>query len=203
MPAQAGAEANAHYKTFCRGDKDKIAPAAYSGVKVLLMAHVSHLLPLHGSAVAYRRGRRVCAVLLAGAPGSGKSTLALRAMRQSGARLVGDDQLLLERVGDRLMLRPAPRLAGLLHVAGVGIVRYPFVRAAPLALVVRMGAERTLPLLPPRRTARLLGCARPLITLHPFEAAAPERLELALQQCALPAAAQRRTRPPSAQGSGT
>ena len=145
---------------------------------------ISHLKALHGSALAYRLGRRgaMCAaVLLVGAPGSGKSTLALRAMRQTQAQLVGDDQLLIERVGRKLMLRGAPRLKGLLHVAGVGIVRMPFLAAASLALVVRMDMS-PLPLLPPSRRMRFLGLSRPLLALNPFEAAAPERLELAVQQ---------------------
>ena len=148
-------------------------------------------LPLHGSAVAYRLGRASAAVLLQGPPGSGKSTLALRAMRQTGARLVGDDQLRLMRRGGRLMLRCAPNLAGFLHVAGVGIVRQPWLRTSPLVLVVRMGLG-ALPLLPPRAHAQFLGIALPCLTLNPFEAAAPERLELAVRHAASDACAAQR-----------
>ena len=140
-------------------------------------------LPLHGSAVAYRLGRRHGAALLLGAPGSGKSTLALRAMRQTDARLVGDDQLRLQRRGGRVVLRSAPSLAGFLHVAGVGIVRRPHLSAAPLVLAVEM-SRGALPLLPPRRSMQFLGCAFPVLTLDPFEAAAPERLEAAVRHLA-------------------
>ncbi len=68
-------------------------------------------------------------VLLTGKSGSGKSTLALRLVDQPGrgigddpveVRLIGDDQVIVQRVADKLLASPAPRLAGLLEVRGVG-----------------------------------------------------------------------------------
>ena len=50
-------------------------------------------------------------VLLRGPSGSGKSDLALRLI-DSGAMLVGDDQLQLSRMGDQLIVRPPDLLSG-------------------------------------------------------------------------------------------
>src|SRR5262249_47734473 len=75
---------------------------------------------VHASAVLV--GAR--AVLIRGPSGAGKSRLALdllathAAGRPCFARLVGDDRVLLERAGGRLLVRPAASLAGLLEVRG-------------------------------------------------------------------------------------
>src|SRR5918995_2632352 len=69
-------------------------------------------------------------VVLLGASGSGKSDLALRLI-DLGARLVADDQLAVERQGDRLLGRPAETLAGLLEVRGFGLVQLPWWAVCP------------------------------------------------------------------------
>lgn len=97
---------------------------------------------IHASAVLI--GAR--AVLIRGASGCGKSRLALGLIDAAGAgllplaRLVGDDRLLLQALNGRLLVRPAPSLAGLLEVRGLGIRRLPFEAAAVVALVVDLGA---------------------------------------------------------------
>jgi serine kinase of HPr protein (carbohydrate metabolism regulator) len=89
---------------------------------------------IHASAVLV--GER--AVLIRGPSGSGKSRLALELLQaaQSGmlsvARLVADDRAHVEAVNGQLMVRPAPALAGLLEVRGLGIRK---VEAEPVAVV--------------------------------------------------------------------
>ena len=39
------------------------------------------------------------------------------------ARLVGDDRVHVEAAGGRLLVRPAPALAGLIEVRGIGVLR--------------------------------------------------------------------------------
>ena len=93
---------------------------------------------IHASAVLI--GSR--AVLIRGPSGSGKSRLALGLVQagQNGllpfARLVADDRALLEAQGGRLLVRPAPALAGLLEVHGLGIRRLPYETVAVIGLVV-------------------------------------------------------------------
>ena len=100
---------------------------------------------IHASAVLV--GPR--AVLIRGPSGAGKSRLALALLRRnpspSFARLVGDDRVHLEPSHGRLLVRPAPALAGLIEVRGMGIRRLPFEPVAVAGLVVDLaspGAER-------------------------------------------------------------
>ena len=92
-------------------------------------------MQVHGSCAA----RGGAGVLLLGPPGAGKSDLLLRLLDR-GFMLVADDQVEIEEG----IARPAPALAGLLEVRGLGIVRLPFVAPVRLALAVALGhaAER-------------------------------------------------------------
>ena len=111
------------------------APAAHAGPTV------------HASAVLV--GAR--AVLIRGPAGAGKSRLALGLIQAadcgllSFARLVGDDRVELAACHGRLLARPAPALAGLIEVRGVGIRRLDYEPVAVVGLVVDLavpGAKR-------------------------------------------------------------
>lgn len=100
-------------------------------------------------------------LLIFGRPGSGKSRLAL-ALLALGATLVADDLLHLRRAGDALIAEAPRGRSGLIEARGVGLLRAPAARAARIALAAdldRAESDR----LPPRRSARLLGVAIPLI----------------------------------------
>ncbi len=73
---------------------------------------------MHASCVALDGG----GVLILGPPGSGKSTLAL-VMIERGARLVADDQVQLAAEHGRLRASAPPVAAGVLEIAGFGVVR--------------------------------------------------------------------------------
>lgn len=80
-------------------------------------------------------------VILRGPSGAGKSLLALDLLdsweaRGLAARLVSDDRIDLERVGERIVMRAPKAIEGLIELRGRGIVKRPFVSEAPLALVV-------------------------------------------------------------------
>jgi HPr kinase/phosphorylase len=110
---------------------------------------------LHASAVV--AGSR--AVLIRGPSGAGKSRLARMLIAAAPcpafrfARLVGDDRVSVEATHGRLLVCPAPALAGLIEVRGVGIERLPYEPIALVGLVVDLavldvprlptGAERT------------------------------------------------------------
>ncbi len=86
------------------------------------------------------------AVLIRGPSGSGKSRLAFdlimagRAGVVERAVLVGDDRVHLATVGDEIVVRPAPLLAGLIEIRGLGIRRCDFVEHATVGLVVDLDA---------------------------------------------------------------
>jgi HPr kinase/phosphorylase len=97
---------------------------------------------VHASAVLV--GAR--AVLIRGPSGAGKSRLAfelIAAARSGGvrfARLVADDRVHLQAIGGRLLVRPAPALAGLIEIRGVGVRRLVHEAVAVVGLVVDLDA---------------------------------------------------------------
>lgn len=124
---------------------------------------------VHASAV--KVGPR--AVLIRGPSGSGKSRLAFdlimagRAGVVEKAVLVGDDRVHLATVGEEIEVRPAPRLAGLIEIRGLGIRRCDFVEHATVGLVVDLDAtdaER----LPPAESLKtsILGVELPRIPIR-------------------------------------
>ncbi len=86
------------------------------------------------------------AALIRGPAGSGKSRLAFDLIEaaQSGAlpfaRLVADDRAHSEARAGRLLVRPAPALAGLIEVRGLGIRRLPYEPLAVVGLVIDLAA---------------------------------------------------------------
>ena len=135
---------------------------------------------LHATTVAI--GER--AVVIEGRAGTGKSDLALRLIDR-GAVLVADDQTLLVREGDRLLARCPPTIRGRMEVRGLGIVAVPYVEDVAIALLVRLGNEDQR--MPERRARRIAGVAVREMTLDPFRASAPVKVEWALDLPEVPA----------------
>lgn len=132
------------------------------------------------------------AVLIRGASGAGKSDLALRCLTlgtsellAAPAQLVADDQVLIRCVAGRLTARAPQPIAGLIEVRGIGLARVAYVEEAEVRLVADLVSPAAVERLPAEgRTARLLGCEVPLMSLTPFEATAPAKLLLALARAA-------------------
>jgi HPr kinase/phosphorylase len=123
---------------------------------------------IHASAVLI--GAR--AVLIRGPAGSGKSRLALALLTAAKqgllpfARLVADDRAHVEVVQGRLLVRPAPALAGLIEVRGLGIRHLLHEPLAVVGLVADLGqpdAER-LPD-PAQREAKIEGITLPRLAV--------------------------------------
>jgi serine kinase of HPr protein (carbohydrate metabolism regulator) len=112
------------------------------------------------------------AVLIRGPAGSGKSRLALAIIEaaQTGllpfARLVGDDRVHLEPCHGRLLVRPAPALAGLIEVRGLGIRRMPNEPRAVVGLVVDLAAQDA-ERLPAGGDVMIAGIALPRLAVAP------------------------------------
>jgi serine kinase of HPr protein (carbohydrate metabolism regulator) len=125
---------------------------------------------VHASAV--KVGDR--AVLIRGPSGSGKSRLAFdlilagRTGQLPSAILVGDDRVHLDTDGEKLWVRPARELAGLIEIRGLGIRRCDHVSEAVVGLVVDLAAqdaERLPP--PPALEIDLSGVKLPRIPVDP------------------------------------
>ncbi len=86
------------------------------------------------------------AILIRGPSGSGKSRLVwdlLQAAEQGVlpfARLVADDRAFVETQNGQLLVRPAPALAGIIEIFGLGIRRLPYEPVATVGLVVDLAA---------------------------------------------------------------
>lgn len=143
---------------------------------------------VHATVVAIDRDR---GALLVGTSGSGKSDLALRCIlhpifdsgRPIAGHLVSDDQVELARVGDALIARPPPAIAGRIEVRGLGIYSVSSLPEARIRLIVelaRRDAVERLPLPWPTRT--LLGTEIPVISIDPHDASAAAKLLFALDR---------------------
>ncbi|GLR89062.1 HPr kinase/phosphorylase [Bradyrhizobium iriomotense] len=121
---------------------------------------------VHASAV--RVGNM--AVLIRGPSGAGKSRLAFdlimagRAGVIEAAVLVGDDRVHLATLGNEIVVRPAPVLAGLIEIRGLGIRRCDFAGQATVGLVVDLAADDAERLPPPEALkTSILGVELPRI----------------------------------------
>ena len=84
------------------------------------------------------------AVLIRGPAGSGKSQLVWHIIASRGvvpfARLVADDRAYVANTAGRLLVRPAPALAGMVEIRGLGIRRVEFESVAVVGLVIDLAA---------------------------------------------------------------
>lgn len=141
---------------------------------------------IHATCIAFSK----TGVLIRGPSGSGKSSLALRLIDGEGyglgkkalrATLVADDQIQLTAKGGYLFASPAPRLAGLIEVRGVGILKAGYQRHVPIKLVVDLRPADTIERLPEENdSVELEGISVPRIHLDAGSAHAPAALRAAL-----------------------
>lgn len=140
---------------------------------------------VHATAIALHGS----AALIRGPSGAGKSDLALRCLALTPsplipypAQLVADDQVEITDGGAALLARAPAALAGLIEVRGLGIVTVP-AASAPVAvrLVVDLVDRADIPRLPdPPLQTLFRGRRLPLLLVDPFEAAAAQKVLLAL-----------------------
>jgi serine kinase of HPr protein (carbohydrate metabolism regulator) len=130
-------------------------------------------------------------ILLTGSSGSGKSDLALRLILDGFGqpfRLVADDLVRIEaREKQPIALAPA-RLAGLIEVRGMGLVRVPHVEMAPLVLAVALRPWSEIERYPgsARQRMTIAGLSVPLIDIDATSPSAVARVRLALDVQANP-----------------
>lgn len=139
-----------------------------------MTAPVTSAQSVHASCVAFGD----IGILLRGPSGAGKSDLALRLI-EAGARLVADDQVRLTSDGSTLTAFPPDRLAGLLELRGIGLVRLPNIASATIYLVADLVAAGTPARLPAEDNFLYSGVAVTRVDIAPFEETAVAKLRIA------------------------
>ena len=97
---------------------------------------------------------------------------------------MADDQVQLTRRGDELWAQAPAKIAELLEVRGVGIVRLAALGSVRLCLVLDLCASRDhdmVPRLPEAGRCTIDGIGLPLYPCSPFEASAPDKVALLLR----------------------
>ncbi len=94
---------------------------------------------LHASCVEIEKQ----GILLSGPSGVGKSDVALRLM-DGGAKLVSDDQTFLKVEDGALLASPPEKLAGLIEVRSVGLLRFPYSAEVEISLYVELVEDPAL-----------------------------------------------------------
>lgn len=117
------------------------------------------------------------AALIRGPSGSGKSTLAFELLQTRAlpfTRLVGDDRVHVEALGSRLLVRPAPALAGLIEIRGLGIRLFPYEPVAQVGLIVDLAATDAARLpADEAEIAAISGVRLPRLAVAPGQSALP------------------------------
>ena len=119
------------------------------------------------------------AVLFRGPSGCGKSDLALRCINQ-GAALISDDQTMLFKKNKKIFASPPATIAGKLEVRGLGIVEFPYIKRAQLALVLDLVDEDAMGRLPDINFVDYFDLKIPNLRLYAFQCSAVEKVSLAM-----------------------
>ena len=133
------------------------------------------MLKIHGTCVAIGNE----AILFRGPSGSGKSDLALRVIN-CGGTLVSDDQTIIVRQEDELIMSSPDNIRDKIEVRGVGIVNMLAKKEVRLGLVLDMMPSEKIDRIPIPQFCWYLGLQVPVLGLHPFENSAPLKVQLAI-----------------------
>jgi len=131
---------------------------------------------LHASCVEFE-GK---GIIIFGPSGSGKSDLALRLI-DSGGRLVSDDYVKVDEDGGILYAHPAPNIAGMMEVRGVGLIKLGYKKSAKLNLALELTPEKEIERLPKALFYGLNGAKIPLYKIDAFSGSAIAKIRLMLK----------------------
>ncbi len=148
----------------------------------LVTVRLMTALPFHASCVALPAD--LGGVLIMGSAQSGKSSLALQLLSH-GAKLVSDDQTLIQSGAQGLVASAPPGVQGLLEIVGYGIVRLPPEQLAASALlrlvVILVPMAEALERMPEETQHPVMGVKLPRLWLRPHDPAAVVKIMAVLR----------------------
>ena len=119
-------------------------------------------------------------VVIFGPSGSGKSDLALRLI-DAGGKLVSDDYVEIASEGDVLYAHPAPNIAGMIEVRGVGLMKLSYKKSSVLSLALELVPERAIERLPEAKIFNENDAEIPLYEFDAFSVSAIAKIRLILR----------------------
>jgi|TARA_R110002096_G_scaffold309403_4_gene504019 HPr kinase/phosphorylase len=119
-------------------------------------------------------------VVIFGPSGSGKSDLALRLI-DAGGELVSDDYVEIASEGDILYAHPAPNIAGMIEVRGVGLIKLAYKQESVLGLALKLVCAGKIERLPEHKIFSENSAEIPLYEFDAFSASAIAKIRLILR----------------------
>ncbi len=116
-------------------------------------------------------------ILIIGESGSGKSDLALRLI-DAGGILIGDDYVELAVNGNKIVVKPAPHIEGMIEVRGIGVVEVDFKKKCLLHLVLQLTDRTQIERLPEAEFFEYEGVEVPMYKFDPFALSAIPKIKL-------------------------
>ena len=122
---------------------------------------------IHASCVSWQdKG-----ILLLGRSGRGKSDLCLRLI-DAGAKLVSDDQSIVENRNGKLIAGAPDSIKGMLEIREIGIVETPFIDKTEIRLKLDLQSFVKIDRMPEMRTESIENVAIPVFCLDAFSVSA-------------------------------
>ena len=97
-----------------------------------------------------------------------------------GGKLVSDDQTIIVRQEEELIMSSPENIRDKIEVRGVGIINMPSKEGARLGLVLDMMPPEKIDRIPIPQFCWYLGLQVPVLGLEPFENSAPLKVQLAI-----------------------
>ncbi len=119
-------------------------------------------------------------LLITGSSGSGKSDLCLRLIDQ-GAKLIADDQTIIENQNGQLKARCPDTIKGLLEIRGIGIVEMPFIYETNINLKLSLRAFDQIDRMPEKITELIENIEIPVYYLDAFSDSSIIKVKTLLQ----------------------
>ena len=109
-------------------------------------------------------------ILITGRSGSGKSDLALRLIVEKNAKLVADDQVILNQENGFLYGKSPNNISGKIEVRGVGICEFDYLEKSKIDICIELIEDRdSLERMPEDEFINFLGISITKLKIYPFD----------------------------------